>query len=107
MTIEVHKITARIGAVVRGIDIGAELDAATVLALRNALNEHKALVFDDVHLDDAGQQRFARSFGDLTTAHPTVPGQPGEANVLPVDSEENRANRWHTDVTFVLNPPQL
>jgi taurine dioxygenase len=27
--------------------------------------------------------------------------------VLPVDSEESgRANHWHTDVTFVLNPPQ-
>jgi taurine dioxygenase len=26
--------------------------------------------------------------------------------VLPVDSERGRANHWHTDVTFVLNPPQ-
>jgi taurine dioxygenase len=26
--------------------------------------------------------------------------------VLPVDSEDSRANRWHTDVTFVRNPPQ-
>jgi alpha-ketoglutarate-dependent sulfate ester dioxygenase len=24
---------------------------------------------------------------------------------LPVDSEDGRANHWHTDVTFVLNPP--
>jgi len=26
--------------------------------------------------------------------------------VLPVDSEDGKANHWHTDVTFVLNPPQ-
>ena len=30
----------------------------------------------------------------------------GEENVLPVDSENGRANNWHTDVTFVVNPPQ-
>jgi alpha-ketoglutarate-dependent taurine dioxygenase len=60
-----------------------------------------------VHLDDEGQQAFARHFGDLTTAHPTVPAVEGAPNVLPVDSERGRAaNNWHTDVTFVLNPPQ-
>ncbi len=37
---------------------------------------------------------------------PTVPAVDGEPNVLPVDSENGRANHWHTDVTFVLNPPQ-
>ncbi|CAM5735166.1 hypothetical protein SHIRM173S_12977 [Streptomyces hirsutus] len=60
-----------------------------------------------VNLDDAGQQAFARHFGDLTTAHPTVGAVAGTPNVLPVDSEGGRAaNNWHTDVTFVLNPPQ-
>jgi len=29
----------------------------------------------------------------------------GEENVLP-DSENGSANTWHTDVTFVVNPPQ-
>ena len=32
-------------------------------ALRAALNEHKALVFRGVRLDDEGQQRFAGYFG--------------------------------------------
>ncbi|MHA6762665.1 TauD/TfdA dioxygenase family protein [Streptacidiphilus sp. PAMC 29251] len=105
--ITVRKVTARIGAEVTGVDLNRELDPATVAALRAAVNEHKALVFRDVDLDDAGQERFARSFGPLTTAHPTVPSQPGAPNVLPVDSEDGRANQWHTDVTFVLNPPQL
>lgn len=27
--------------------------------------------------------------------------------MLPVDSEKGVANHWHTDVTFVLNPPQV
>ncbi|MCX5596785.1 TauD/TfdA family dioxygenase [Streptomyces phaeochromogenes] len=105
--IEIHKVTARIGARISGVDISKPLDPETVTALRDALNVHKALVFDDVHLDDEGQQAFARHFGDLTTAHPTVPPVEGAPNVLPVDSERGRAaNNWHTDVTFVLNPPQ-
>ena len=105
--IEIRKVTAHIGAQVSGVDIARPLDEESVAAVRAALNEHKALVFRDVALDDAGQQRFAQQFGPLTTAHPTVPSQPGAPNVLPVDSEDGRANQWHTDVTFVLNPPQL
>ncbi|WP_419666306.1 TauD/TfdA dioxygenase family protein [Streptomyces sp. 2-1] len=105
--IEIHKVTARIGARISGVDISEPLGQETVTALREALNVHKALVFDDVNLDDEGQQAFARNFGDLTTAHPTVPAVEGAPNVLPVDSERGRAaNNWHTDVTFVLNPPQ-
>ncbi|UXX93407.1 TauD/TfdA family dioxygenase [Streptomyces sp. AD2-2] len=106
MSIEIQKVTANIGARVSGVDVNKPLEAEEVTAIREALNVHKALVFDDVHLDDAGQEAFARHFGDLTTAHPTVPAVDGAPNVLPVDSERGRANHWHTDVTFVLNPPQ-
>ena len=102
----IRKITARIGAEVTGAGPDLELDAEAVTALRAALNEHKALVFRDVSIDDEGQQRFAEYFGPITTAHPTVPAVDGVPNVLPVDSEDGAVNYWHTDVTFVLNPPQ-
>jgi alpha-ketoglutarate-dependent taurine dioxygenase len=105
--IEIQKVTANIGARVFGVDISKPLDEEQVAALREALNVHKALVFDDVNLDDEGQQAFVRHFGELTAAHPTVPSVDGAPNILPVDSERGRAaNHWHTDVTFVLNPPQ-
>jgi taurine dioxygenase len=105
--IEIQKVTANIGARVSGVDISEPLDAETAGAIREALNVHKALVFDDVDLDDEGQQAFVRHFGEVTTAHPTVSSVDGVPNVLPVDSERGRAaNHWHTDVTFVLNPPQ-
>jgi alpha-ketoglutarate-dependent taurine dioxygenase len=104
--LEIRKLSARIGAEVTGVGPALELDADVVTALRAALSEHKALVFRGISIDDEGQQRFARYFGELTTAHPTVPAAAGAPNVLPVDSEDGRSNRWHTDVTFVLNPPQ-
>jgi alpha-ketoglutarate-dependent sulfate ester dioxygenase len=102
----IRKLTARIGAEVTGAGPDLELDDGAIRELRAALNEHKALVFRDVSIDDAGQQRFAGYFGELTNAHPTVPAVPGAPHILPVDSEDSRANHWHTDVTFVLNPPQ-
>jgi taurine dioxygenase len=105
--LEIRKITARIGAVVTGLDLTTELDGDTIGQIRQALNEHKALVFHDVELDDAGQQRFAGYFGELTQAHPTIKSVGGSPKILPVDSEDGgRANNWHTDVTFVVNPPQ-
>ncbi len=107
MPLSVRRLTGRIGAVVDGVDLNAEPDPSTVAALRAALNEHKAIVFDDVNLDNAGQERVAGWFGDLTTAHPNVPAADGTTNVLAVDSETSKANEWHTDVTFVVNPPQL
>ena len=102
----IRKLTARIGAEVTGLGPELGLDPDAVAAVRAALNEHKALVFRGIRLDDAGQQRFARYFGPLTAAHPTVPAVEGAPSVLPVDSQDGPVNHWHTDVTFVLNPPQ-
>ncbi|MEU4085195.1 TauD/TfdA dioxygenase family protein [Streptomyces aureus] len=107
MSLSIRKLTGRIGAVAEGVDLTAPPDDSTLTALRAALNEHKALVFDRAGLDDVGQERVARWFGELTTAHPNVPALDGTTNVLAVDSETSKANEWHTDVTFVVNPPQV
>ncbi|MFB7242053.1 TauD/TfdA dioxygenase family protein [Streptomyces populi] len=107
MPVSIRKLTGRIGAVAEGVDLTAPPDDSTLTALRDALDEHKALVFDDAGLDNAGQERVARWFGELTTAHPNVAAVDGTTNVLAVDSETSKANEWHTDVTFVVNPPQV
>jgi taurine dioxygenase len=105
--LEFRKLGARIGAEIRGLDISGDLSADTVAQIRAALNEHKALVFREANiLTDEAQVKFASHFGPLTKAHPTVASVEGEENVLPVDSENGSANNWHTDVTFVVNPPQ-
>jgi taurine dioxygenase len=105
--LEFRKLGQRIGAEIRGLDLSADLDDDTIAAIRAALNEHKALVFREADIQtDEQQVRFAARFGPLTTAHPTVASVDGAANVLPVDSEDGSANTWHTDVTFVVNPPQ-
>ncbi|WP_455836761.1 TauD/TfdA dioxygenase family protein [Pseudarthrobacter siccitolerans] len=101
------KLGARIGAEIRGLDLSVELSDDTISRIREALNTHKALVFREANVGtDEDQVRFARRFGPLTKAHPTVASVDGKPAVLPVDSENGSANNWHTDVTFVVNPPQ-
>jgi alpha-ketoglutarate-dependent sulfate ester dioxygenase len=53
--------------VVSGLGPDLVLDPETVAAVRAALNEHKALVFRGVDLDDEGQQRFASYFCSSST----------------------------------------
>ncbi|MGW7822512.1 TauD/TfdA dioxygenase family protein [Streptomyces puniciscabiei] len=103
----IRKLTGRIGAVVEGVDLTAPPEPSTVATLRQARNEHQAIVFDRENLDNAGQERAAARFGELTPAHPDVPAADGTTNVLAVDSETSKADEWHTDVTFVVNPPQV
>ncbi|MET7718158.1 TauD/TfdA family dioxygenase [Streptomyces sp. NPDC005407] len=104
---DIRRIGGRIGAEILGVDISADLDPAIFTEINAALVEHKALFFRDQVLDDAAQLRFASLFGELTTAHPTVPSVEGQPHILPVDGDEGiRANQWHTDVTFLRTPPK-
>jgi taurine dioxygenase len=104
--IEVHPVAGRIGAVVRGVDLAAPLSSGVVELVREALLRRKVLFFRDQRLDPESQAAFARRFGPVTAAHPTVPGLTDHPDVLDVDARGgNVAIQWHTDVTFVDRPP--
>ncbi|WP_220815530.1 TauD/TfdA dioxygenase family protein [Pseudomonas paralcaligenes] len=100
--LDIHPVAGRIGAEIRDIRLSAELDAATVEALQAALVEHKVLFFrDQTQLDDQAQEAFAKLLGE-PVAHPTVPVRDGTRYLLELDGAQGqRANSWHTDVTFV------
>src|SRR5689334_12335364 len=102
---QVVKLGAVIGARVDGVDLAGDLDAATVTAVNAALLEHKVIFFREQHqLDDEGQLAFARLLGTPTSAHPTVTSRGNR--LLPIDSRYDKANSWHTDVTFVDRIPK-
>ncbi|WP_048746017.1 MULTISPECIES: TauD/TfdA family dioxygenase [Paenibacillus] len=100
--LEIAPAAGRIGAEIRGIKLSASLQGDELKAIEEALLSYKVLFFrGQSHLDDAGQEAFAKLLGDLY-AHPTVPVKNGTNAVLELDSEHGgRANSWHTDVTFV------
>src|SRR5271170_617941 len=87
-TLTVTQLCGRIGAHIDGVRLAGDLDAATVGQIREALLRHKVIFFrNQHHLDDAQQQAFAARLG------------------TPINSDYGKANRWHTDVTFVANYP--
>src|SRR6478752_694524 len=101
---DVVKLGARIGARIDGVHLAGDLDASTAADINAALLEHKVIFFRDQHdLDDDGQLALARRLGTPTTAHPTLSEG---ASVLPIDSRYDKANSWHTDVTFVDRIPK-
>ena len=103
--IDVHKVSAAIGAEIGGVRIGADLAPEVVGEIRTALLAHRVVFLrDQHHAQEADQKAFASQLGTLTRPHPTVAGDDG---VLPIDSERSRANSWHTDVTFVDRIPAI
>jgi alpha-ketoglutarate-dependent taurine dioxygenase len=99
------KLGANIGARIDGVRLDGDLAADTVGAINDALLAHKVIFFrDQHHLDDESQLAFARTLGTPTIAHPTVTSR--GADVLPIDSRYDKANSWHTDVTFVDRVPK-
>ncbi len=104
---DIHPVSGRIGAEITGVDLSADLSDGIIGEIRKALVQYKVLFFRRQQLDAGGQVAFARRFGEVTTAHPTVPSLPKHPEVLDLDSSQSaaRANTWHTDVTFVNRPP--
>ncbi|WP_418005140.1 TauD/TfdA dioxygenase family protein [Mycobacterium sp. PDNC021] len=100
----VTKLTSKIGAVVDGVRLGGDLSPETVADIRTALLEHKVIFFrGQDHLDDAQQQAFGELMGDLAGHHAMK--RADAPKITPIDSEYGKANRWHTDVTFMPDYP--
>ena len=104
--ISVSRVGGVIGAVVEGVRANGDVDPAALAELRAALLRHKVVFLRDQDgLTDDDQRAFGRLLGPLTKPHPTVAGD-GVA-ILPIDSEQQKANSWHTDVTFVDRVPSI
>jgi alpha-ketoglutarate-dependent sulfate ester dioxygenase len=101
----VVKLGANIGARIDGVRLAENVDSSTAAKINDALLEHKVIFFRDQHgFDDEAQLAFARTLGTPTTAHPTVTSR--GTRLLPIDSRYDKANAWHTDVTFVDRIPK-
>ena len=106
-------LSGTIGAVVQ-VDVRTADDEA-IAAVRAALVDRKVLFFRAQHLDAGELVAFARRFGELTPAHPVMPGLDDHPEVLEVDATRSRLDpryrdeyendTWHADVTFMPTPP--
>jgi taurine dioxygenase len=112
--LDIRPLAGHIGAEIVGVDLTEPLDAEVVAEIRAALLQWKVVFLRDQHVTQAQHIAFGRYFGEVTPAHPTLPPAfPEYPEILLLDDElKNEASggpmiesRWHTDVTFVANPP--
>jgi taurine dioxygenase len=105
--LDIRPLAGRIGAQIDNIRLDGDMPDAAIETIEEALAQYKVIFFRrQGHLDDAGQERFTARFGDLE-AHPTRPPRSGSAAILEIDSARGRADRWHSDVTFVDAYPKI
>jgi taurine dioxygenase len=106
-TLEITPATAVIGAEVRGVDLRHDLDDATVAGIRTALLDHLVLFFRDQDLDDESHLAFALRFGPLSISPLATRYQDSPAVTVldQVAPKGHGADEWHSDNTFMANPP--
>jgi taurine dioxygenase len=106
--IEVSPLTPAIGAVISGVDISTDLDAATVAEIRNAFHTHLVVFFRGQHLPPNRLVTFAHHFGDIG-CYPFVSGMAEYPEVVEVIKKEdetiNFGGLWHTDTSYLQTPP--
>lgn len=100
----IRRLGGRIGAEVTGVDLSCELSDSVFGQIHEAFLEYKVLFFRDQCVTDEQQLAFAGRFGPLTHKHPMMRTVDGAPQVIPVDGEDQRADHWHTDISFTTAP---
>ncbi|MDH4146365.1 MAG: TauD/TfdA family dioxygenase [Acidimicrobiia bacterium] len=109
-SLEIRPVNPVIGAEVSGVDLTAELDGATIEAIRAALGRHGVLFFRDqpIGLDHDRHIGFGRRFGDLHI-HPAAELPERYPELLRIHADETSkgvaGNAWHSDVSCDAEPP--
>ncbi len=104
----VRRLGGHLGAELVGLDLASGLSDRQITAVRNAILEHRVVFLRRQQLSSEEQIAFASRFGTLTSAHPTIPAVAELPPVMEVDSlRGGQADQWHTDVTFVDQPPDF
>ena len=104
-SLDVRPLGPNIGAEVYGVDLAQELPDETIAAIRAAWLEHLVLFFPEQSLNAETQLAFASRFGTTTEAHPVEKSKADNEKIHAIDSIKDRTDFWHTDVTFMAEPP--
>jgi len=108
VTLKLHPVTGRIGAIVDGVNLARPLDDATLRALRDAIVLHKVIFLRGQHdFDDASMEAFTRRLGE-PIGHPSGQRVSGSESLLDLEAEAGHtAANWHTDMTFMAAYPEM
>jgi taurine dioxygenase len=106
--LDVKPISGALGAEISGVDLGADLDDATIAEIRRALLEHCVIFFRDQEFDAEQHKRLARRFGEIFV-HPNYAGTQADPEIVMIRREPGDTRvigeDWHTDTTMMAKPP--
>jgi taurine dioxygenase len=108
--LKIERLSAALGALVSGVDLREPLPDDVFVQIRGALVEHQVLFFHDQDLNDDQHRALALRFGPLgRDGIARLTGDPREVMYLEDDPSRppGAADRWHTDVSWVADPPSL
>ncbi|MCX7366661.1 MAG: TauD/TfdA family dioxygenase [Alphaproteobacteria bacterium] len=106
--IEVRPISGALGAEIEGVDMARDLDAEVVAEVRQALLDHLVIFLREQKATPLQQLAFARRFGE-PIEYPQLKGLPESPLITPVVKLEDQRNNfggiWHSDTTYLAEPP--
>ena len=106
--LEIQPIAGALGAELYGVDLGADLDDATIAEIRQALLDHCVIFFRDQEFDAAQHKALARRFGTIFI-HPNYYGLQVDPEILEIRREPGDTKvvgeDWHADTTMMAEPP--
>lgn len=122
----VKPVAGRLGAEIEGINLRSidPSDIDTVKTLRELMLRHRVVFFREQNLNPEEHLAFASLFGEPAPAHPYLPGMKGNPDIFEIDytladdqypdhantngtKYLNRGIAWHTDITFIDQPPAI
>jgi alpha-ketoglutarate-dependent taurine dioxygenase len=108
-TIEVQESGQACGAVIRGLDLSTELDAAEIEQVRRAWMEHHVIAVPEQNLTPQDMERISLYFGSLGE-EPFFEPMDGSEHVVALTRLANEkaplfAENWHSDWSFLEDPP--
>ena len=105
--LEVEFPTAKIGAIVHGVDLRDELSETCREELRAVLADREVLFLHDQEIQPADHLRFARVFGEPRSVSFFFPRLEDSEfiQVLESHGESSGTDIWHTDHSWQRRPP--
>ena len=105
--VDVRRVAGALGAEISGVDLrDPDLDFDAVYT---ALLEHQVIFFREVHLTEDEHLALGQRFGTpsiFPVARVSGATEPTMTVIADGPESPNAADRWHTDVTWIAEPPK-
>jgi taurine dioxygenase len=108
MSVAVQPVAGALGATVTGIDLSQVSEPDQLEGVRKALADHLVVFLPEQHLDLDDLERITDLLGgrDVTPFVTPLTDRPYVIRVIKQPGDQlNFANAWHTDLSYLAEPP--